>query len=67
MTGTEDRRISRCVCTRLTVAVPESIPSSSTRDQGGRAVGKSVLASHFVAGLLGNIKMKLAGSDGDFD
>ena len=38
--------------------------------QGSREaeqLGKSMLASQFVAGLLGSIKVKLAGSDGDFD
>ena len=44
-------------------AYPRVQQGSSEAEQ----LGKSVLASQFVAGLRGNIKLKLAGSDGDFD
>ena len=35
--------------------------------QGGESIGKSVLVSQFVAGLLPALKMKVAGVDGKFD
>ena len=44
-------------------AYPRVQQGSSEAEQ----LGKSVLASQFVAGLRGNIKLKLVGSDGDFD
>ena len=45
----------------------KAYPQVQQGSSEAKQLGKSVLASQFVAGLRGNIKLKLAGSDGNFD